>query len=78
MAPLHLPEMLTRLTLAVAAKAARACAAWRPAGYPGPVSVNIPIAAILAGFATEMMPAAEDGIPAGGHYDGADHARSFA
>lgn len=60
-----LPGMLTRLTLAVAAEAARACAAWCAAGYPGPVSVNVPIAAILApGFATEMMSvAAAAGIP---------------
>lgn len=40
--------LLSDLTYAVAAEATAACAAWRAAGFQGPVSINVPIEAVLA------------------------------
>ena len=58
--------MLTRLTYAVAAEAIAACAAWHAGGFRGPVSINVPIEAVMAAdFVPRMIHAtAMASIPA--------------
>lgn len=49
------PGLLVRLTHDVMRQAAMACKAWQRSGWPGPVSVNIPVETLLEAGAVEAF-----------------------